>query len=57
MKEYIKKFESPASVGDKYLIEDIPFMTSVEKTGQNLVCNQTGKKLVNVSETLVIESA
>lgn len=56
MKEYIKKFASP-SVGDNYLIASIPFMTSVETTGQNLVCNQTGKKLVNVSETLVIQSA
>ena len=55
MREYIKKFASP-SVGDKYLIADIPFMTSVETTGQNLVCNQTGKKLVNVQGTLVIES-
>ena len=56
MKEYIKKFESPASVGDKYLIADIPFMTSVETTGQNLVCNQSGKKLVNESGILKIQS-
>ena len=56
MKEYIKKFENP-SVGDNYSIESIPFMTSVETTGQNLVCNQPGKKLVNISETLVIQSA
>ena len=55
MKEYIKKFVNP-SVGDNYSIESIPFMTSVETTGQNLVCNQPGKKLVNVSETLVIQS-
>ncbi len=55
MKEYIKKFET-AEAGDNYSIESIPFMTSVETTGQNLVCNESGKKLVNVSETLVIQS-
>ena len=55
MREFIKKFASP-SVGDNYSIASIPFMTSVETTGQNLVCNQPGKKLVNISETLVIQS-
>ena len=55
MKEYIKKFANP-SLGDNYSIASIPFMTSVETTGQNLVCNESGKKLVNVSETLVIQS-
>ena len=55
MKEYIKKFASP-SVGDNYSITDIPFMTSVETSGQNLVCNETGKKLVNVSGILKIQS-
>lgn len=57
MKEYIKKFANPASVGDNYSIASIPFMTSVETTGQNLVCNETGKKLVRVGESLVIQSA
>ncbi len=56
MKEYIKKFAN-ASDGDNYLIENIPFMTSVEASGQNLVCNQSGKKLVNVSGILQIQSA
>ena len=56
MKEYIKKFDS-ASAADNYAIADIPFTTSVEASGQNLVCNQTGKKLVNVSGTIQIQSA
>ena len=55
MREFIKKFASP-SVGDNYSIASIPFMTSVETTGQNLVCNETGKKLVNIQGTLIIES-
>ena len=55
MKEYIKKFVNP-SVGDNYSITDIPFMTSVETSGQNLVCNETGKKLVNESGILKIQS-
>ena len=54
MKEYIKKFESATSA-DNYSIVDIPFTTSVKPSStypsidyvQNLVCNQTGKKLVN----------
>ena len=56
MKEYIKKFET-AEAGDNYSIANIPFMTSVETTGQNLVCNQSGKKLVNESGILKIQSA
>ena len=56
MKEYIKKFET-AEAGDNYSIADIPFMTSVETSGQNLVCNETGKKLVNESGILKIQSA
>ena len=32
-------------------------MTSVETSGQNLVCNETGKKLVNESGILKIQSA
>lgn len=55
MKEYIKKFET-AEAGDNYSIADIPFMTSVETSGQNLVCNQSGKKLVNESGILKIQS-
>ena len=54
MKEYIKKFES-AVAAHNYAIVDIPFTTSVAPSSgypsinyiQNLVCNQTGKKLVN----------
>jgi len=54
MKEYIKKFESATSA-DNYSIVDIPFTTSIAPSSdypsinyiQNLVCNQTGKKLVN----------
>ena len=49
MKEYIKKFANPAAA-DNYPIADIPFVTSVvENHTQNLVCNETGKKLVNES--------
>ena len=55
MKKYIKKFET-AEAGDNYSITDIPFMTSVETSGQNLVCNETGKKLVNESGILKIQS-
>ena len=55
MREYIKKFET-AEAGDNYSITDIPFMTSVETSGQNLVCNETGKKLVNESGILKIQS-
>ena len=55
MKKYIKKFET-AEAGDNYSIASIPFMTSVETTGQNLVCNQPGKKLVNESGILKIQS-
>ena len=36
MREYIKKFET-AEAGDNYSIANIPFMTSVETSGQNLV--------------------
>ena len=55
MKKYIKKFET-AEAGDNYSITDIPFMTSVETSGQNFVCNETGKKLVNESWILKIQS-
>ena len=55
MKEYIKKFET-AEAGDNYSIANIPFMTSVETSGQNLVCNQSGKKLVNEFGILKIQS-
>ena len=57
MKEYIKKF-GDAVVADGYVIEDIPFTTSVETNPiQNLVCNQEGKKLVNVGGIIQIQSA
>lgn len=38
MKEYIKLFQTPTS-GDGYKINDIPFISTVESTSQNLVCN------------------
>ena len=53
MKEYIKKFAN-ASTGDNYSIAYIPFITSVETSGQNLVCNKTGKHLKNDNDTLII---
>lgn len=56
MKEYIKKFDSASDAND-YAIADIPFTTSVATNPiQNLVCNQSGKKLVNINESLVIRS-
>ena len=54
MKHYIQIFETP-SAGDNYKIKDIPFMCSVESTGQNLVCNEEDKRLINVNGILVID--
>ena len=57
MKEYIKKFVNPAAA-DQYAIKDIPFITSVDGDPiQNLHCNLSGKKLVNVSGTVEVQSA
>lgn len=57
MKEYIKKFANPAAA-DQYAIKDIPFITSVDGDPiQNLHCNLSGKKLVNVSGTVEVQSA
>ena len=57
MKEYIKKFENPAAA-DQYTIKDIPFITSVDGDPiQNLHCNLSGKKLVNVSGIVEVQSA
>ena len=57
MKEYIKKFENPAAA-DQYAIKDIPFITSVDGDPiQNLHCNLSGKKLVNVSGIVEVQSA
>lgn len=45
MKEYVKKFDTLASANN-YAIVDIPFTTSVATNPiQNLVCNESGKKL------------
>ena len=57
MKEYIKKFTNPAAA-DQYAIKDIPFITSVDGDPiQNLHCNLSGKKLVNVSGIVEVQSA
>ena len=57
MKEYIKKFENPAAAV-QYAIKDIPFITSVDGDPiQNLHCNLSGKKLVNVSGIVKVQSA
>ena len=57
MKEYIKKFSNPAAA-DQYAIKDIPFITSVDGDPiQNLHCNLSGKKLVNVSGIVEVQSA
>lgn len=57
MKEYIKKFANPAAA-DQYAIKDIPFITSVDGGPiQNLHCNLSGKKLVNVSGIVEVQSA
>lgn len=57
MKEYIKKFENPEAA-DQYAIKDIPFITSVATDPiQNLHCNLSGKKLVNVSGIVEVQSA
>lgn len=57
MKEYIKKFANPAAA-DQYAIKDIPFITSVDGDPiQNLHCNLSGKKLVNVSGIVEVQSA
>lgn len=54
MKEYIKKFES-AILADGYVINDIPFMTTVNETPvQNLVCNETGKHLENNDGKVIV---
>lgn len=54
MKEYIKKFES-AILADGYVINDVPFMTTVNETPlQNLVCNETGKHLENNEGKVII---
>ena len=54
MKEYIKKFET-AILADGYVINDIPFMTTVNETPiQNLVCNETGKHLENNNGEVII---
>ena len=56
MKEYIKKFATPASA-DQYKIKDIPFITSVATNPiQNLHCNQKYNKLVNNNGIVTIES-
>ena len=55
MKEYLKKFES-VEYADNYIISDIPFATSIATDPvQNLVCNQTGKRLVNVSGVMQVQ--
>ena len=46
MKHYIQKFNTPED-GDKFEINDIPWMCTVESTGQNLVCNEINKKTIN----------
>lgn len=57
MKEYIKKFANPAAA-DQYAIKDIPFIASVDGDPiQNLHCNLSGKKLVNVGGTVEVQSA
>ena len=54
MKEYIKKFDTAASANN-YPIADIPFMTSVATNPiQNLVCNESGKKLINTSGVVTV---
>lgn len=57
MADYIKKFANPA-LADQYAIKDIPFITSVATDPiQNLHCNLSGKKLVNVSGIVRISSS
>ncbi len=57
MKEYIKKFVNPAAA-DQYAIKDIPFITSVDGDPiQNLHCNLSGKKLVNVGGIIEVQGA
>lgn len=57
MKEYIKKFANPAAA-DQYAIKDIPFIASVDGDPiQNLHCNLSGKKLVNVNGIVEVQSA
>ena len=57
MKEYIKKFDTAASANN-YPIADIPFMTSVATNPiQNLVCNESGKKLINTSGVVTVVNA
>ena len=57
MKEYVKKFDTAASAND-YSIVNIPFMTSVATNPiQNLVCNASGKKLINTSGVVTVVSA
>jgi hypothetical protein len=57
MKEYIKKF-ADASAADNYAIADIPFTTSIATTPvQNLVCNESRKKLINTSGVVTVVSA
>lgn len=57
MKEYIKKFANPAAA-DQYAIKDIPFIASVDGDPiQNLHCNLSGKKLVNVDGIVKVQSA
>jgi len=59
MKEYIKLFESLNSA-DGYIINDIPFITTVKRENegldpQNVRCNEEGKKLVAGPSGVVIE--
>ena len=57
MKEYIKKF-ADASAANNYAIADIPFATSIATTPvQNLVCNESRKKLINTSGVVTVVSA
>ena len=61
MKEYIKKFAS-ASAANDYAIAAIPFATTIlgpnsPTDDQNLVCNESGKKLVNVAGIIEVQTA
>lgn len=57
MKKYVTKFET-AAAADNYVIADIPFTTSIATTPvQNLVCNESRKKLVNTSGVVTVVSA
>lgn len=45
-KDYVSYFESPNDA-DEHKINDIPFIAAVQETGQNVVCNENDKKLID----------